>query len=200
MEALQLDNAKPALVKGTPLIVMSREMCPAKSKETLLTVLLAFQELKRPFIPFFGYGIGHAVYLNDMVKMVFNELQLAKFRVLYIEDDIWIPPQQAHVMAECIRTADEQGYNIVANYRLMDGRNVIHHADGASYSDMEIEKLKPFDHVDLAGMGFYYGVFNAEYRFNEGSKSSVDWTFFEEQQVALNFAPLLCYHVKVGYI
>ncbi len=187
---------------GAPisLLVMSRDMCPARSKETLVTVLLAMQLLKRPFKPFFGYGTGHAVYLNELVKSVYNVRQQVEFKVLYIEDDILIPADQAHQVALCIEEADKNKWNLVTNYKLMDGRNVVHHGDGNPYTDTEIERLKLGDPVDLAGLGFYYGTFYADYRFHEGDFSTIDWTFFKEKQLQLQYAPIVCYHCKMGYI
>lgn len=183
-----------------PLLIVSREMAPAKGKETLLTLVLASQILNRPIHPFFGYGQGHAVYMNELVKSAFATLQKTKVKMLYIEDDILIPSSQAHQIALSITEADTKDWNMTTNYKLMDGRNVIHHKDGTSYTDTEIDRLKFGDKIDLAGMGFYYGDFWTDYRFHEGDYSSIDWTFFKDKEVELHYSPILCQHVKMGWI
>lgn len=187
------------MVDAIPLLIVSREMSPSRSRETLLTMLSAFTILKRPFQPFFNYGAGHAVYLNQLVQSLFAVIPEPIVRVLYVEDDILIPGSEAHQIALTIAEAEKNNWNIITNYKLADGRNVIHHADRIPYTDSEIERLKLGDRVDLSGMGFYFGTFYRDYRFHEGDWSSIDWTFFKEKGVELHYSPIVCQHVKMGY-
>jgi hypothetical protein len=167
--------------------------------ETLLTLIAVGEILKRPMKFFIRGGLGHAIYFNAVMAEIFNVYHLKTFRALYVEDDNLIQNNQAHFLARMIKEADEKGYNITANYKLADGRNVYHHGDGTPYQDLEIEMLKPFDPVELTGMGFFYGSFDVEYRFHEGDVSSVDWTFYLERQIELRHIPLKVGHIKTVY-
>lgn len=185
--------------EAIPIMVMSRELSPARSKESLITLLQAFQILKRPFIPFFGYGIGLAVYMNALIKQVADRFKEESFRAIWLEDDIIIPQNQKHLIAKAILEAETNDWNLVTNYTLADGRNVLHHADMTPYTDAEVSKLSLGSRVELSGMGFYYGRFWKNYLFHEGDWSTQDWTFFKEKQVELHYAPIVCQHFKVGY-
>jgi hypothetical protein len=182
-----------------PLLIVSRELSPARSKESLITLIQAFQIIKRKFQPFFCYGIGLAVYINSMIKMAADWNPGESFRALYLEDDIIIPQSQKHLIAKTIQEAEANDWNMITNYTLADGRNVLHHADMTPYTDAEVQRLKFGDKIELSGMGFYYGRFFRDYRFHEGDYSTQDWTFFKEKQVELHYTPIVCQHFKVGY-
>jgi hypothetical protein len=174
---------------------------------TTLTVISVSEQLERPLVSFVSAGLGQAVSLNAMLwmfkRMVASQKGGSPFdvhgkvRALWIEDDIMLDVAQAPEIAEMIRVADQNHYNIVTPYstghddrgepcphcgRTGEDSWVYYHQPndktgeiGRPFTLKEIQALKPYDRVDgLAGLGFYYGAINTDYAFHEGEYNGRD--------------------------
>lgn len=179
--------------------------CP----ETLVTILEALRINKK--FPLFNHiwgGIG----ASSSRTRVFNLFKaFGKGRGFLIDYDILMSPLMQVQLASTMQIADEKGWNVVSPYFLPKtevnnptyptaGRSSYFHKaenGGKVYSDEEMAKLKDWDEVELAGLGFYYGDIDPNYKFREiGTGDSEDFAFILDQNLTLHHVNLNTAHLK----
>jgi hypothetical protein len=118
-------------------------------------------------------------------------------RGFMIDDDILLMDMDAVVAA--MQIADRNNWNIVAGYRTKTGHICVCHADARMFTAEEFSKLKPYDTVPLAGLGFYYGDLPLDYEFHADGKPFMgeDLNFFYDTKIEPRVAPIPLKHLKV---
>lgn len=171
---------------------------------TVATILLSIMKEGEQFAFFTCGGIGQAVAINQMCENARKVLKQTKVRAFWIEDDILIEPTMAVVnkIKNSRQTADQEGYNLVAPYKIANGRWTYFHDENKPYSDKEILAMHDFDPVDLAGLGFYYGDIDLSYVWHEGKPNKwskyggIDWNYFNDCNIKLRHLGINLFHQK----
>lgn len=196
--------------------------------QTIQTVNNVSLFLGRPIFSNTCGGLGQAVAMNGLVQSfkgackriseysnLIDERGVA--RGLWVEDDIELITGQAEEIAAMIVEADKHGWNIVAPYTTGyrdDGElNWVYFKKpegdqiGRPYTEEEIVALQPYEAVDLAGLGFYYGDIYTDYVWHEGSYNGtdrfglpsyagIDWNYFLDNRIQLRHYPIVIMHEK----
>ncbi len=118
-----------------------------------------------------------------------ERLGVEKFRGLFLDSDIFI--DKADQVADAIRVADENHWNIVAPYRQADSLKSMSvfkkpdALDGADYHiyDKDLAEMEDYAEVDSAGLGFYYGDIYTKYSFYSNAWGTEDVHFFHDNHI-----------------
>ncbi len=192
-----------------PICCVNRDGKVAGPTLWLLTV--ACIELQRIPLYFSVSGTGFLKGLNSMVeslKQAFPGRETV--RAIWFEEDIFIEPNERNqnLLKQGFSKADENNWNLVSNYHLFMGtqngqmkftNSYFHKSPLMSYSDNDVRTLQPFDIVEMAGLGFYYGEVSLNYSFHEsGGVNDVgaDFWFHADHNHTLRHLPLSIQHWK----
>jgi hypothetical protein len=151
--------------------------------------------------------------------LVFKGLrEHGKGRGFLIDYDIVFPATSLRKLVDAMKEADDRHLNIVSPYWIpkkdvcdpmkpKDGFPSYFHKDGTAYSLEEIWKLKDWQRVEMAGLGFYYGDLDPSYEFREqvknkvGGNSGEDFSFFVDNKIVVNHVNFNLSHLRlVQYI
>lgn len=169
---------------------------------TIMCLVQAARILKREVIYIEGTYKGYAFAITQLFSNASKILGTDKVRGMIVEDDIYF--NNPDKLAEAIKKADENGWNLIAPYRVPDRDNegnlswlwTISDGEGA-YTDSEIKKLKDYDEVQNGGLGFYYGDIPLDYKFREeGKYKGHDLNFYHDNQIKLRYVDLGIRHIK----
>ena len=142
--------------------------------------------------------IGYARVRTDSFIEAKKFCKVDRIRGLMIDDDILSVDQEGIVKA--VVKADQMGWNIVGPYRTKNDRVCVCHANGDMMTIDEYKKLKPYDQVSMAGLGFYYGDLPLNYEFHADGKPFLGEDlnfFFDNQDIKIRIAPVQLKHLKV---
>jgi hypothetical protein len=135
-------------------------------------------------------------------------------KIFWLDDDCVLDESfDIRRLAEWIRIADRNGWNLVANYKEPWHNydvNVILHRDTKDssgsrtyrvYEDGELNGLKELEEMPdaVAGMGFCYIDTPLDYIFREEGNSE-DICFEEDNKVVFHWMPVKIFHEKKVYI
>jgi hypothetical protein len=134
-------------------------------------------------------------------------------RGMFFDDDIIIDPEyDMGKLADAIKKADENGWNLVANYHVEYTKEIpttpvmMHTQEGTDlfkfYTQAEVDALKDFDelHNTTSGLGFYYGDIPLDYKFWYADQKAEDGNFFKENKIKLRYINVPLFHKKMQYI
>jgi hypothetical protein len=151
-------------------------------------------------------GLGYAHARNVVFADALDKIQRIKVRGSLLDDDVKLTDQPQ--LDKIIKYADEKNYNVVAPYRTLGNRlsivkRIPPKPNGTStemLTEEEARQIKPFERIQLAGLGFYYGWIPLDYKFHEGIPYiGEDLNFFEENpQLEPRLAPLYVEHLKTA--
>jgi hypothetical protein len=186
----------------TPILCTTRDEQGAVAV-TVATMYAALYCLRRtPTYVQIG-ALGYAKSRTLLFRDAYQRYQSAYVRGFLIDDDIRLADQKA--LEQVIRTADANRWNVVAPYRGKSGRfsiikKIPPRPSGTStemITEDELVKIKPYDEVELAGLGFYYGDIPLQYEFHEGNPyTGEDLNFFHDNALHIRLAPLYLEHLK----
>ncbi len=184
-------------------------ICPTRDEQGLVARSVAviwnvlYELGRRPFyihVSCVGYSkVRTDAFVQakkDVSKALGEDIKI--IRGIMIDDDILVTDQNA--LYKAIITADRANWNIVAPYRTKKDQIVLCKGDGTMLSIEEYKKLKPYDRISLAGLGFYYGDLPLDYEFHSDGKPFLgeDLNFFyDNPQLQPRVAPIPLKHLKV---
>jgi hypothetical protein len=168
---------------------------------------------KQPFTSFAtDRGIPAArTSLVDCLRISLDKLGVKHngvARALCWDSDIVIPPEyEIGTLADAIKKADGNGWNLVGNYKVRLSKkhpwtNVLMHkaefGQKRFYTDEEIAALKDFEPLPdtVSGLGFYYGDVWLDYKYHYDQAHPEDVGFFEDNEVPLRFLNIPLFHKK----
>jgi hypothetical protein len=149
--------------------------------ETIVTLWNVLWEMKRS--PVYGQfqGVGYAFVRAGNFKDLKAAYEKDTIRGFLIDDDVLLKSAQQANLKMAIETADKFHWNFVSPYRVADGWTSIARKDGTLLSVEEVRLKQPFDRIENAGLGFYYGDLPLTYKFHEdGVFGGEDLNFFHE--------------------
>jgi hypothetical protein len=142
--------------------------------------------------------IGYARVRTDSFIECRKFVDTDRPRGFMIDDDI-LTIDQDGIMKAIIK-ADQNKWNLVGPYRTKNDRICLCHADGEMMKLDDYKKLKPYERVAMAGLGFYYGDLPLKYQFHADGQPFLgeDLNFwFDNQDLEPRVAPVQLKHLKV---
>ena len=148
-------------------------------------------------------ALGYAKSRTLLFRNAYERFQIPIIRGFLLDDDIRIEDQKR--LEQVIQIADKNHWNVVAPYRTKSGRfsiikKIPPRPSGTStelLTQDELAKIKPYDELELAGLGFYYGDIPLTYVFHEGNPyTGEDLNFFHDNALHIRLAPLYLEHIK----
>lgn len=140
---------------------------------------------------------GYAFVRSGCFAGLRDQFKVDSMRGLMIDDDILIKSQQE--LIDAITIADKYKWNFVAPYRVRDGYTTIADKDGTLLTVDEVRKFQPWDRIEKAGLGFYYGDLPLTYKFHENAPhGGEDLNFWADNpQLEPRIVDLELVHLKV---
>jgi len=187
----------------TPILCTTRDEQGAVAV-TIATIYSALYCLRKTPIYIQNGALGYAYSRTILFRDAYQKLKIPRIRGFLIDDDIRFVDQKE--LERVIQLTDKNHWNVVAPYRAKDGRFTIIKKVPLPNSGIrtemltqtELEKIKPYDEVGLAGLGFYYGDIPLTYAFHEGNPHiGEDLNFFHDNDLHVRLAPLYLEHLKV---
>jgi hypothetical protein len=142
--------------------------------------------------------VGYARVRTNSFKEARKYVDRDVVRGVLLDDDILVSDPNA--LYDAMHIADKNGWNIVAPYRTKGNQICLCKENGDMMSIEEFSKLKPYDHIPLAGLGFYYGDIPLNYEFHADGKpfQGEDLNFFYDNPgLKPRMAPIPLKHLKV---
>lgn len=196
-------------------------ICPTRDHHgaiagTMFNIVSAIYRLGRTPIYLQLGGYGYAAVRTAVVGYARDELtkslgkNITRARGFLVDDDVLVP--NIDELLTTIRMADEHNWNVVAPYALAMEEGDEQLTSIATYvrtgdeihtrmlSKAEVNKLKPWDVLETAGLGFYYGDIPLDYTFHSDGKpfQGEDFNFFwdHKSELQIRLAPLHLKHCK----
>ena len=197
MQVMTTENTAPVVgkieYKTFPILTPSSSYRGAVAM-TLMSLIHVARILKREVVYIQGDYKGYVFAVNNLFHNAKKVLHENITRGMIIEDDIYF--SNPDKLIDAIKTADENNWNIVAPYRVPGGLWTITDDEGA-YTDERKNKLKDWDVVKLAGLGFYYGDIPLDYEFTEvGKYQGHDLNFYNDNNIELRYVDFGLKHIK----
>lgn len=166
--------------------------------ETAVTLWNVLWQMHRSPVYAQFQGHGYAFVRAGLFTDLKNQYEKDAIRGFLIDDDILLKSDQQQNLKVAIETADKFHWNFVAPYRVADGWTSIAKENGMLLSVEEVRIKAPFDRIDNAGLGFYYGDLPLTYKFHEdGVFGGEDLNFFHENpQLEPRIVDLNLKHLK----
>ena len=188
---------------ATPILCVTRADQGAPGV-TIATIYGALFCQRRTPLYIQNGGLGYAHSRNVLFREARQQLGVKVARGFLLDDDIRIIDQKA--LEKVLARADANQWNIVAPYRALNGRlsilkTIPPQSNGTStemLTEDELHEIHPWDRIQLAGLGFYYGDIPLDYIFHEGNPYvGEDLNFFHENKyLETRLAPLYVEHIK----
>jgi hypothetical protein len=160
----------------TPVVCATRDARGAVA-QSIVTIWNALYAMNREPIYVQFEAHGYAFVRSGVFRQLKEDLGATRIRGIMIDDDILIKDQVE--LMKAIATADQYNWNFVAPYRVRDGYVALAHESGDLFTVEETKRLRPWDRVPNAGLGFYYGWLPIDYKFHEdGAFGGEDLNFF----------------------
>jgi len=193
--------AMPRLQEGIetqPIICPTREEQGAIGRTVYNICCVVFARGKAPCYVH-ANCVGYArVRTNSFVETMKTLDGITYARGFLLDDDILLQDQGA--LFDACEIADRNGWNIVAPYRATNGKIVVCNSEGDMLTPEQFSKLKPYQEVPMAGLGFYYGDIPLTYEFHADGKpfNGEDLNFwYDNPQLKPRIAPVPVKHCKV---
>jgi hypothetical protein len=146
-----------------------------------------------------GYALVRTLCFKEAQKKL-NGVKVA--RGMLLDDDVLI--NNAQQLYDVLHYADKNDLNIVAPLMMATGKWTYVHEPVPKdndkfemYTSEDIDKLKPYDKLWAAGLGFYYGTLPLDYTFHSDKPyQGEDINFFRENDLDVRHAELRLYHAK----
>ena len=183
--------------KIVPVIVPTRDEQGAVGR-TVACLWNVFHSLGKEPYYIHASCIGYARVRTDSFIEARKFCGVDETRGLMLDDDI-LTVDMDGIMKAVVK-ADQMGWNIVGPYRTKNDRICICKSDGDMMTIDEYKKLKPYDRVPMAGLGFYYGRLPLTYEFHADGKPFLgeDLNFFYDfPDIEIRVAPVQLKHLKV---
>lgn len=187
----------------TPILCVTRDEHGAVAA-TIATIYSALYSLRKTPHYLQTGALGYAMSRTKLSREAQQVYQTNRIRGFLIDDDVRLVDQKA--LQKVIQIADQRKWNVVAPYRSKAGRFSILKkipplASGTStemLTEADLAKIKPYDEIELAGLGFYYGDIPLDYEFHEGNPyTGEDLNFFyDNPELHPRLAPLYLEHLK----
>lgn len=187
----------------TPILCVTRGEQGAPGV-TIATIYSALFCQRRTPIYIQNGGLGYAHARNVLFRDARQKLGTRLVRGFLLDDDIVLKDQKE--LERVLAHADKQHWNVVAPYRALNNRfsilkTIPVQANGTStemLTEGELSKIQPWEHIQLAGLGFYYGDIPLDYVFHEGDPYvGEDLNFFHENaHLETRLAPIYLEHIK----
>lgn len=181
-----------------PVICATRDFQGAVA-ETMSTLWNVIWTMKRSPVYVQFQAHGYAFVRSQLFRDIMDHYGKPVLRGIMIDDDILLKSEHQNDLRLAIETADRFHWNFVAPYRVRDGFTSIARENGSLLTPEEVRIKAPFDRVDNAGMGFYYGDIPLTYKFHEsGVFGGEDLNFFHENpDLQIRMVDLQLKHLKV---
>jgi hypothetical protein len=162
---------------------------------------------KNPIYSHYWGGTGTAAGRN----LMFSPLKrYGKGRGFIIDYDIKFPASHLQKLVDAMKKADERHLNIVSPYFIplkdvtdpwtpvKQGIVSYLHRDGTPFTKKEMLDLKDWKRIEVAGLGFYYGDIDPNYKFREmsGESGGEDINFFLDNKIPVYHVDLAISHLK----
>ena len=98
---------------------------------------------------------------NEVLRQVAHAMGRGTYPMLWWDNDIKIPPNQAENVAAMIQYGVEHQVAVTVNYRMANGLSVMmkgHRVpgDGSHYTDEELRALPPWASIGMTGFGLLF--------------------------------------------
>lgn len=188
----------------TPILCVTRDEQGAVAT-TVATIYSALYCLRKTPHYIQTGALGYAKARTNLSREAMATYQVKKVRGFLLDDDVRLTDQKA--LQKVIQIADQKKYNVVAPYRTKSGRfSIIKKCEPKAsgtitemITQQELAAIKPYDEIEMAGLGFYYGDIPLDYEFHEGNPyTGEDLNFFHDNSwIHPRLAPLYLEHLKV---
>ena len=183
----------------TPIICPTRDEQGAVGRTNAVIHNACFQQGKLP-VYVHSSCVGYAQVRTGALQEAKRALggKVTRARGFWLDDDILLMDLDALVAA--MQIADRNKWNLVGGYRTKTGHVCVSHTDGSMFTLEEFSKLKAYDTVPLAGLGFYYGDLPLDYQFHADGKPFMgeDLNFFyDNKELQPRIAPIPLKHLKI---
>ncbi len=194
-------NNNPEAAPGVPLVPV---IIPTRDEQggvgrTVATVWNVCFALRKAPIYIHSSCVGYAKVRSQTFQQALKDMEgETRVRGFLIDDDILVTA--ADELQKAVQIADRNGWNIVAPYRIKDGRVCVCKDDASMITVEEFALLKPYAEVKYAGLGFYYGNLPLDYIFHSDNQPfhGEDLNFFHDHpELAPKVAPIPIKHLKV---
>src|SRR5689334_14749346 len=191
--------ARPQLregVKRVPVIVPTRDEQGAVGRSVAVLWNVIFSLGRFPCYVHASCH-GYARVRTDSFKEARKHVDADVVRGFLLDDDILLTNEDA--LYDAVKTADKNGWNIVAPYRTKHGHVCLCDETGTMLSIEQFKQLTPYAPIPLAGLGFYYGDIPLTYEFHADGKPFLgeDLNFFYDNKLNVRVAPIPNKHLKV---
>jgi hypothetical protein len=193
-----------AATNVTPILCVTRDEQGAVATTVATIYSALFCLRKTPHYIQTG-ALGYAKARTNLSKEARKAYGTDKVRGFLLDDDVRLLDQKA--LEKVIKISDQNGWNVVAPYRTKSGRFSIVRTcppkPSGTVTEMitqeDLAKIKPYDEIEMAGLGFYYGDIPLDYEFHEGNPyTGEDLNFFHDNPwIHPRLAPLYLEHLKV---
>lgn len=178
-------KSQPVNDKGeieVPVLCATRDFQGAVA-ETIVTIWNVLWGMGRSPVYCQFQSHGYAFVRAGLFRDLLGAYEKNVIRGFMIDDDILLKSEQQGNLKTAIETADKFHWNFIAPYRVRDGWTSVTREDGTLLSVEQVRQMKPFDRIENAGLGFYYGDLPLTYRFHEdGVFGGEDLNFFHENK------------------
>ena len=133
-------------------------------------------------------------------KLLRNALQIENARGFLVDSDIYTA-FNADTLIKYVEEADKKHYNFVLPYKQLSGNySIFKDKTFTELTETELSKMKDWQRIEAAGLGFYYGdlPLSYEFRFGTGNKFvGEDIMFFQDNNLKPRIVKSLkLYHIK----
>jgi hypothetical protein len=190
----------PGIVKGVAKVPV---ICPTRDEQGAVarSVAVIFNTIfASGRLPLYVHAscVGYARVRTNSFLEARKYVDQDVVRGILIDDDILV--QDSDTLFDAMKIADKNGWNIVAPYRTKNNQVCLCNEAGDMMSVEDFKKVKPYDRIPMAGLGFYYGDIPLKYEFHADGKPfhGEDLNFwYDNPQLQPRVAPIPIKHLKV---
>lgn len=209
-------KAQDLFIYGTPTLSRSWDM---DASELIIDTFYRLKDLGLRKGRMHGLSTKHGIdrARNDILRVIREGLDSEGIehgnviRMLWYDVDVLPVNTDPDKLAEMIRTADENHWNLLGHYWQWDQdkhtasstfNKTFVGEDGEHYynlwSPQELAALKPYQELPdtVGGLGFYYGDMPLDWHFQFHGEDGEDTRFFIESKLPLRWFPVNLLHLK----